>query len=521
MNKYMICLLLPLLVWGCFKDDGNYDYADGIEIDVQGIEEKYNLIAFQDKLEITPTVHAVRPEDRCEYLWLIYPKNNLYKSAIDTISREKDLDWSVNVKPGDYIVEFIATDCDRLNFFKRCTTQLTASTTYTEGFYILKETADGNTELDLYSPNRDIALSNLLTNVHGKAFTGRPDNLGLFFCFNFINEENGEQEMVQTLNVITEDNAYILRTTDLATIRDYSSMFYEKLDDKPYALRNSSISAMSTLGEVYLSSRGASFSMGNRFGWPASIADYPEMGGSPFGFFESYAALFGVGIFQYFDSNTGTFCSLNSMLGAFDLTPFPEGRNIPHSLIHYGPAGMDGQSGTLRHYALFQDKDNASKHYLYKFLYNSRAGNRAEILELPEASLFNRADRIVLSKSVDNFYYFVTDNRLYRYWVDQDLEEELNLTGVPATEQIVLLKERYYYETMGAPAAFNYLVVGTYDGEDYHLYFYNTVGGAPAGAPVKMTSGKGKPVDVQYMTPSFANLRGYNSRAMTEQYNEY
>lgn len=521
MNKYMICLLLPLLVWGCFKDDGNYDYADGIEIDVQGIEKKYNLIAFQDKLEITPTVHAVRPEDRCEYLWLIYPKNNLYKSAIDTICREKDLDWPVNVKPGDYIVEFIATDCDRLNFFKRCTTQLTASTIYTEGFYILKETANGNTELDLFSPDRKISQSDVLTTVYGKAFSGRPDNLGLFFNFSFINEENGEQEMVQTLNVITEDNAYILRTTDLATIRDHASMFYEELDDKPYALRNSFTRMMNISGGVYLSSHGASFSISNRFGLPASIADYPEMGGSPFGFFESYAGTLNLGIFFYFDSHTGTFCTLNPMFGKFEMTTFQEGHNIPHRLIHFGPAGLDEKTLTLRHYALFQDKDNVSKHYLYKFYYSPILGNNAEVAELPETSLFNRADRIVLSKSVDNFYYFVTDNHLYRYWVDKDLEEELNLAGVSATEQIVLLKERYYYETMGAPVKFNYLVVGTYDGEGYHLYFYNTVGGAPAGAPVKMISGNGKPVDVQYMTPSFANLRGYYSSRMTEQYNEY
>ena len=521
MRKYILSFLLSLLFTGCFKDEGNYDYADGIEIDVQGIEEKYEKKVFQDKLEITPTVRAVRPEDRCEYLWLIYPEGNTSIEAIDTIAREKDLDWLVDVKPGSYTIEFIATDCDRLNFFKRCTTKLVASTDYTEGFYVLKETAEGNTELDLHSFDRTIMQNDLLARVHGSAFPGRPDNLGLFFNFNFINEESGEQENERTLNIITENDAYILRTTDLTTIRDHSSMFYEKLDDKPYALRNSSMSY--SLGNIYLSSRGASFTQGNRFGWPASIADYPEMGGSPFGFFDSYAAMLNMAIFYYFDSHTGTFCSLSSVFGKFEMSVFPEGRGIRHRLLHYGAAGLDFNTYTVRHYALFQDKDNASKHYLYKFLYSLTIGNDIEISEIPSGSLLNRADKIILSKE-QNFYYFVADNRLYRYWVDNNQEEELTLSGISATEQIVLLKERYYYEQpplLGGSPVFSYLVVATYDGENYRLYFYNTVGGAPAGTPKKTTSGKGKPVDIQYMLPAFTNMNGYYSSYITTQYNEY
>lgn len=522
MKKYIVYFLLPLFVWGCFKDEGNYDYVDGIEIDVQGIEKKYEKKVFQEKLEITPTVRAVRPEDRCEYLWLIYPEGGSSIEAIDTIAREKDLDWLVNVKPGSYTVEFIATDCDRLNFFKRCTTKLVASTDYTEGFYVLKETSEGNTELDLHSFNRGIEQHDLLARVHGAAFSGRPDNLGLFFNFSFIDEETGEPENERTLNIITEDNAYILRTTDLTTIRDHSSMFYEVLkDDKPYALRNSAMQYK--LGNIYLSSRGASYSTGDRFGLPAAVADYPEMGGSPFGFFDSYAAMLNLGIFYYFDSNTGTFCSLSPLFGKFEMSVFPEGCGIRHRLIHYAPAGLDFNTFTVKHYALFQDKDNASKHYLYKFLYSPMAGNKVEIAEIPSASLLNRADKIVLSKEQD-FYYFISDNRLYRYVVGYHQDEELNLTGISATERIVLLKERYYYETapmMGGSAVFNYLVVGTYDGEDYRLYFYNMVGGAPAGMAEKVITGKGKPVDIQYMTPDFINFNGFYSNYMATQYNEY
>lgn len=517
MKKYMVCCLLPLLAWGCFKDEGNYDYASDIEIKVEGIKENYGSKFLQEKLEITPTVQAVRPEDRCEYLWLIYPEGANSTSVIDTIGREKDLVWIIDVKPGNYQMEFIATDCDRMNFFKRCTTKLTVSTPYTEGWYVLKETAAQATELDLHSPDRETAFVDLLASVHGAAFPGKPDNLGLFFNFKYIDEESGERSVERTLNIVTEDNAYILRTTDLATVRDRSSMFYEMSDDKPYALRN--VSMMNNAGLVYLSSHGASFSEGDRFGLPASSVDHPEMGGSPFGFFESIAFQLNLGLFFYFDQNTGTFCTLSPMMGKFKMCEIPEGCNIPHRMVHYGSAGLDMQTFTIKHYALFADKANSSKHYLYQFLYNPLGGgNSIKISEIPAASSLNRADRIVLNKDL-GFYYFVADNKLYRYWVAEQRDEPLALAGIPGSEQIVLLKERFYNNT--EQLIFNYLVVGTYDGENYRLYFYKTVGGAPAGNPEKTLKGKGKPIDIQYLTSGFVNYNGYWSRSITEWYNEY
>lgn len=517
MKKYIVCFLLPLLAWGCFKDEGNYDYTDGIEIKVEGIEEDYGKRYMQQKLEIRPTVRAVHPEDRCGYLWLIYPENNTSTDGIDTIGREKDLDWTIDRKPGNYKMEFIATDCDRMDFFKRCTTKLTVATLYTEGFYVLKETSGGETDLDLYLSDRDTTLNDVLTAVYGNAFPGKPDNLGLFFNFRYIDEESGEQNVERTLNVVTEDNAYILRSTDLATLRDHSSLFYGNSDEKTYALRN--IAMGYNPGVVHLSSHGASFSEGNRFGMAAGRADYPETGGSRFGFFESYAAMLNLGVFFYFDEKTGTFCTLSSSFGNFEMCKVPEGHHIPHRMLHYGAAGIDMNTLVVRQYALFEDKDDASVHYLYKLFYEFGAGLRLEISEVPAGSLLHGADRVALNKEF-GFYYFVAGNRLYRYWVSEDREEALALPGIPDSEQIVLLKERYYKDLNGTPY-FNYLVVGTYDGDFYKLYFYNTVGGAPAGDPVMVAEGKGKPVDIQYMTSGFVQLGGFASRNMTEVYNEY
>ncbi len=73
--------------------------------------------------------------------------------------------------------------------------KLSVSTTFSQGFYILKETADGNTELDVYTQNG--LVSDLLASTQGEALSGSPRNLSVGYSQAFYRhrgEQNGERQ---------------------------------------------------------------------------------------------------------------------------------------------------------------------------------------------------------------------------------------------------------------------------------------------------------------------------------------
>ena len=50
---------------------------------------------------------------------------------------------------------------------------------------------------------------------------------------------------------------------------------------------------------------------------------------------------------------------------------------------------------------------------------------------------------------------------------------------------------------------FNYLIVGTRQGDGYKVYLYRLVGGAPQGDPVATAAGKGRLKSVKYLRSAF------------------
>ena len=59
----MMALTLPLLA-SCFSDDSNYDYADALDIQVEGIQEQYTVSA-GDVVQLHPTVTPANRDYDC------------------------------------------------------------------------------------------------------------------------------------------------------------------------------------------------------------------------------------------------------------------------------------------------------------------------------------------------------------------------------------------------------------------------------------------------------------------------
>ena len=103
-----------------------------------------------------------------------------------------------------------------------------ATVPFSLGYYILKETVDGKTEVDLHTPS--LVFNNLLASSPGGTISGKPVSMGLIFQYCHIDNKTAEYVIPPALALCTEDNVRIINLNDFTTIFTYDDMFY---GDKP------------------------------------------------------------------------------------------------------------------------------------------------------------------------------------------------------------------------------------------------------------------------------------------------
>lgn len=101
-KKIIIAFALPLMFTGCYRDEGNYDYHDINQIEVDGIDDNYS-VDVDDSLIIKPTLKGTLYSDtaRFTYSWEIGPQE---------IAKTHDLHMQMNLTPGFKYSRFIITD---------------------------------------------------------------------------------------------------------------------------------------------------------------------------------------------------------------------------------------------------------------------------------------------------------------------------------------------------------------------------------------------------------------------------
>ena len=96
-NAYtFIVICMNVLIIGCFEDKGNYEYSELNEIHIDTLASPWR-VDFQEEVILTPNV-VTSKESEYEYYWLLIDKQS--NIACDTISREKELKYTVNLAAG-------------------------------------------------------------------------------------------------------------------------------------------------------------------------------------------------------------------------------------------------------------------------------------------------------------------------------------------------------------------------------------------------------------------------------------
>lgn len=514
---YIVSIVLLSFVWAsCYDDKGNYDYTELTKTEIKGIQTEYSKISFKDTLYINPEITPATEE--YEYLWTL---NTAYEQMpavggfeTDTISQEKNLAYSVDLPKGIYDVTLKVTNkATGHAIFHQ--TSLVAQTEFSLGFYVLKE-QDGHTDVDLHLPDGGIA-EQLITKSTGHAMAGSPRSLGMIFQYCFMNEE-GEYEAPSALSVCTDQDVQIFNLQDMGVMFSYQTMFFGEVPtgETPYYVYPNcyGIAYASDKGMYFNSQYAPSqmFSAG-KFGYSIPVSDAKST-------CHPNPNIIYDGIESSGGGNTYLYDELNHRFLAFDfngaykvfdeknaesLTGIASPNEIPetYELLFFGRNAI---GATHQGYALFRDK-SSGKRYLYTLTFATDftyPNPITAITEIPSSFDMNQASLYAMNEENARLIYFVANNQVYLYDIDQQKETPVSAERL-ADGEITYLSNRYWNQADDKDNNFNHLCIGTYKNGEYQICLYNMLGGLPKGAPERILKGSGKAVKVQFSSPKMTD----------------
>lgn len=483
--KYAYILALMLLSASCYKDKSNYNYTPVSDIGIAGISESYSKVSGRDTLKISPQLNSTYQGSENEYLWLRYDRTN----RVDTIGRGKNLNYPVTSEPGNFTIMYFVKNKQN-GIAAHTSMTLEVVSVYSRGHYILKQSEDGNTDMDFLQDDGTL-ITDLIFKTQGATLAGAPRSLGLLYNRAMTDPVTFEKSNATALGLITfNKRTNLLRVNDMRLIYTHDNMFFGPPDDIPYKFY--------TLGggNNYLSSVGIYLTDVNSRGTGifgptiAEIVGAPIRGGSDY-WATSIAAL---AMIHWDDTNHRLISNNQSTIPSLvTTTGFPATSNF--DCLFMGSYINDVN-------VLFRDRTNTSRLVMYKV--TGTAPNRTPGVtatwDIASSSKMGSASLFAANERTAQMVYFVSNNKLYYYDLVNKTEFEINPNGLPSDESITYVSNRFNYNIT---PKMDYLTIATLKNGNYKIYMYNILGGLPNGAPVRTVSGKGKVKETHYLIPTY------------------
>jgi len=243
---FAICLMMA---WGCTDDD-----STGMENNIPTIEiadfdeDGYSVVSYEgNRLTLNADIKTGYKPEELKYRWYLIDKqmeSNSNTAGSDEEPYERELigegavlSYEVNLKPGNYEVVCEVRAANGYTAYK--TAKLKVTTNFSEGFYILKETADGMTDVDVFKSGENRLIPDVVSAVLGAPMQGRPQGLSMAFTHSFVDEATSKRDFTDVVSVATQTGEFVVfRTTDLQPVFTRANLTFEGLDadEKPYGI---------------------------------------------------------------------------------------------------------------------------------------------------------------------------------------------------------------------------------------------------------------------------------------------
>lgn len=494
------CMVVSMMT-SCYSDDSTAWTQEVAGITIEGMESAYTSTAYVgEHLVVNPTITTGFSDADMEYRWLLINEKtgttdeNGNTIEPDTIGKEKSLDYEVNLAPGQYQLRLYARNLKN-DYLATAYASLSVQTDFSQGFYILKETAEGNTELDMVN-SKNVLSENLLQKVKGITMQGKPLNLSPAYDVAYVDEETDEMKENHALVISSHSRDFcILRVTDLATIKDKSNLYFDEAPagEVPFSYIPGIFGiTLVTSGGFYETGGGGT----GQFGLPVVEGKI-----SPYHYYD-YSS-YGGG--AHWDEGTHSLMSRNYNNRVSGVTDWSGNGELTQNLTNFDcifcgysdVASVEGQF-------ILRDNTNGDR-YLYQLSGGFSGQYLKSRTKLAAGSHMANADYYACNSISASYIYCVDGGKLYACVVNSDNLDEVEIKpeGIPASEQINFVANQFC-RYMGGDS-FNYLIVGTQSGNNYKLYFYEMNGGAPAGQPINTVQGTGKVKKLRYINQSYSS----------------
>lgn len=511
MKQLIIGTLIALIgLSSCYEDESTLGTKNISDITIEGLTDQSVISYIGNKIEIQPNIKTEYPENELQYAWYLYKESggeveNGYKNQL--ISNEKNLSYEVNLPSGTYNIVLEVKSLSN-NYTKTSTMKIFVSTDFSKGFYILKETADGNTEIDLY--NNKLS-NNLMTSIVGSPLKGKPRNISILYSGEYIDQDKNETASTNLVHIFTEDNIYKgFRAEDMKEVFNNSTLFYSgemEPNEEPYTIFRS------VFHSVYFSNTGirtAQTAYGSS-GPNTGMLGYPvdEYGTSKFIEYGYY----GMDIIYWSNSE--------HKLRVIDYNFMPSKEVESDSSISY-PDDLNcicsGNNIVGGVQTVIFICESASTKDRYLLLVDTSPLKIRKCIKLDPSLHISKSNMITVNKLTATYIYCISNNELYAYSWETNDERKFALPGINSNETISYITNQYFYYLWDTSTNFNSLIVGTQSGNNYKLYFYNSEnmnGGQPISEGTSI-EGEGIVKSVRFL--SSLAITGKNHLATTPLY---
>lgn len=497
----LISLFAGLLFgWSACTDDSS-SMGSGLtadEITVEGLAtEGLDVRSFQGvnlKDLIKPTIITAIPEEQLSYAWYLYGEESKGGYKDHLIVSGKEVDYEVNLPSGSYTLVFEVTNTET-GYAKLAEMTIRTTTSFSKGFYIMKETEDGNTELDLL--NDDGLLVDLISGISGTSLQGKPYGLSMLYDGWYINTETNAMD----------HGAQVFVMTDAGQIKGYLTEDMSELFNNDNLFYSGTMPANERIGNfvdgpifnLVLSNTGVLSHKASGYGGSTGKLGYP-IGAGASKYVQVLNAM--IGYIYWSDSEHGL-RTIDYNVYSPNVVEPANGVEFPDDLECIA-SGTNVNAGTPTAWFLCEQPSTGDR-YLLKTATTNYVD--AAIKVDPSSHLAHSTQQSFNGLSA-SYIYCIDNGKAYAYSLEDGTERDVPTPGIPSGENIIFISNQWlrFGSSLGTTYNFDNLIVGTQTGSTYKLYFYDGLnGGLPVNAATKTAEGTGKVKSVRFISPIIAN----------------
>lgn len=488
----------------CVKDLGNYETNVLPDFEVEGINDKYYVTSYLENLKIEPKFTTDDNSNDFSCIWTVLrtikqegTASNITVS--DTISKENILDVPFEYKTGSYKLQLKAIN-NNTGLAKFYTAEITAVSPYTIGTYVLKETSDGKTDMDIHFSDKDPVVD-VVKLEKGASLESTPKSLSYLPYVSFLDEQTGEIVVSSLMIPASEKNMVTFDMEDMKPKREYEQWFYgaaADFDDLICFYPGGFYLGLCTKTGVFTNYQcpgspwGAILSAG-KFGEEPVLA--PD--NQPYSITEN--VVFDNSSTLFFDKGRGAFMGVTMNMYIKELSISEEGINpgkIEDELIYLGLSKVADADNA---FALFRRSDGSMYYYFFSFVISDYGSSTIKFTQKIEANEnIKDADIYAVTARGASYLYSVKGTDIYALSSDGKTEKKIVLQDLPAGE-ITYFNTMYCDFGEEGDGKYNQMIVATYNNGKYTVSLYDLISGEPVRGkgPAAQYSGDGKVCSIQ------------------------